>query len=106
MTPPDVLTAIDDALDAGMPTETDPVTRELQELGLMLRADSPEPTHAYRERLGRRVERGFPKRIRSKQPWWHQALQPAAGIALVAVLVGLIAVGGNGLSGSGGDDDS
>jgi hypothetical protein len=104
MTPPDVLTAIDDALDAGTPTETDPVTRELQELGLLLRADSPEPSDAYRERLGRRVERGFPKRRASKPPWWQGMIQPVAGIGLVAVVVALIALAGNGSPGPSGDD--
>src|SRR3954471_19856072 len=104
MTQTDVLTAIEEALAAGMPTEADPVTRELQELGLLLRADAPEPAAAYSESLARRVERGFPRRTGSKRPWWHQALQPAAGLALVAMVVGLIALGGNGLSGSSGDD--
>ena len=44
MTQADVLTAIDDALDTGRASDGDPVTRELQELALALRADSPEPT--------------------------------------------------------------
>jgi hypothetical protein len=104
MTPPDVLTAIDDALDAGMPTEADPVTRELQELGLLLRADAPEPTDGYRESLGRRVERGFPKRGASKPPWWQNMIQPVAGIGLVIVVVGLIALAGTTSGPS--DDDS
>ena len=102
MTQTDVLTAIDDALDAEMPTEADPVTRELQELGLILRADAPEPTAAFRESLDRRVERGFPKRTGSKRPWWHGAVQPVAGLGLVAVVVGLIALAGSGTSGPSG----
>ena len=104
MTQPDVLTAIDDALDTGRARDGDPVTRELQELALMLRADSPEPTREFTEHLGRRVERGFPKRAGSKPPWWRQFAEPA-----VAVLVVLVAVTGIALlarGGSGSMDDS
>src|SRR5919108_521871 len=36
----DVLTAIDDALDTGVAADDDPLTRELQELALMLPGDS------------------------------------------------------------------
>ena len=57
----DVLTAIDDALDTGLAAHEDPLTRELQELALALRTDAPEPAPEFRERLGRRVEAGFPK---------------------------------------------
>ena len=104
MTQADVLTAIDDALDTGGATDDDPVTRELQELALLLRADSPEPTREFSEHLGRRVERGFPKRAGSKPPWWRQFAEPA-----VAVLVVLVAVTGIALlarGSSGGTDDS
>ena len=104
MTETDVLTAIDDALDTGTPTETDPVARELQELALILRADSPEPTDAYSEWLDRRVEQGFPKRAASKSPWWRPLLEPAAGVALVGVAVLLVAALAGGLSGSPSDD--
>ena len=104
MTETDVLTAIDDALDTGTPTEADPVARELQELALMLRADSPEPTDAYSEWLDRRVEQGFPKRAASKSPWWRPLLEPAAGVALVGVAVLLVAALAGGLSGSPSDD--
>jgi Domain of unknown function (DUF4349) len=104
MTETDVLTAIDEALDTGMPTEVDPVARELQELALMLRADSPEPTDAYSEWLDRRVEQGFPKRPSSKSPWWRPLLEPAAGVAMVGVAVLLVAALAGGLSGSPSDD--
>jgi hypothetical protein len=104
MTETEVLTAIDDALDTGMPTEADPGARELQELALMLRADSPEPTEAYSEWLGRRVEMGFPKRSGSKRPWWQPLLQPAAFVAMVAVPVLVITALAGGLNGSSGDD--
>jgi len=104
MTETDVLTAIDDALDTGTPTEADPVARELQELALILRADSPEPTDAYSEWLDRRVEQGFPKRAASKPPWWRPLLGPAAGVALVGVAVLLVAALAGGLSGAPSDD--
>jgi hypothetical protein len=104
MTETDVLTAIDDALDTGTPTEADPVARELQELALILRADSPEPTDAYSEWLDRRVEQGFPKRPASKPPWWRPLLEPAAGVALVGVAVLLVAALAGGLSGSPSND--
>jgi hypothetical protein len=100
----DVLTAIDDALDTGMATDDDPVARELQQLALALRADAPEPTDAYSEWLDGRVEKGFPSASRSKRPWWHPFLQPAAFVAMVAVPVLVITALAGGLSGSAGDD--
>src|SRR4051794_7754413 len=106
MTQADVLTAIDDALDTGVATETDPVARELQELALMLRADAPEPTDAYSESLDKRVEQGFPKRSSSKSPWWRPLLQPAAVVGMVAIPVLVITALAGGLSGSPGDDSS
>ena len=57
----DQLTAIDDALETGAADHGDPLTRELQELALALRADAPEPTDEFRHELGRRVRSGFPK---------------------------------------------
>ena len=58
----DVLTAIDDALETGLAAHHDPELREIQELGLLLRADAPEPTVEYCEWLDERVENGFPKK--------------------------------------------
>jgi len=106
----DVLTAIDDALDTGVAADDDPLTRELQELALELRADSPKPSPAYREWLGGRVEAGFAAERGSKPAWWRRlVLQPAAvvGIAAAAVLVIAVAVdgpsGGSGGRGASGD---
>ena len=106
MTQTDVLTAIDDALDTGMATDADPVTRELQELALVLRADSPEPTAAYSEWLDRRVEQGFPRRSSSKPPWWQPLMQPVAAVLLVGVVVLGVAFAAKGLSGPSGDHGS
>lgn len=103
MTQADVLTAIDEALETGATTETDPVARELQELALVLRADAPEPTDEYSEWLDKRLEKGFPKPPRSKRPWWKPLLQPAAFLAMVAVPV-LVITALAGLSGSPSDD--
>ncbi len=98
----DVLTAIDDALDTGVAADDDPLTRELQELALELRADSPEPTPAYREWLDKRVEAGFPQRRRLS--WWQRVNGPAfAGGLVVLPLVVLVIVAGGG---NPNDDDS
>jgi hypothetical protein len=100
----DVLTAIDDALDTGVAAHDDPLTRELQELALAVKADAPEPAPEFRERLGKRVEAGFPKPMRTKRASWRRFTSPAFATGLIAVpLVLLAVVVGSG--GSGGDDD-
>src|SRR4051794_19310290 len=106
MTQADVLTAIDDALDTGMATEPDAVARELQELALLLRADSPEPTDAYSEWLDERVSHEFasPREARSKPPWWRPLMQPAAAVLVIAVAVAGVGLLARGLSGA--SDDS
>jgi hypothetical protein len=88
MTEADVLTAIDDALDTGVATHDDPLTRELQALSLELQADAPEPTPVFRERMDEKVEAGFPKPVRSRPPLWRQVLRPAPAI-FVAFLIAL-----------------
>src|ERR687897_522969 len=74
----DVLTAIDDALDTGVATDNDPLTRELQELALALHADAPEPTHEFSEWLDRRGEGGFPQRGPARPPLGRQLLHRVA----------------------------
>jgi hypothetical protein len=104
----DVLTAIDDALDTGVAADEDPLTRELQELALTLRADSPQPTAEFRKRMDRRVEAGFPKQMSKARPGWRQRLlKPAAAsglalAALVAISVALSNSNGSDNYGSGG----
>ena len=101
----DVLTAIDDALDTGVAADDDPLTRELQELALELRADSPNPAPAYREWLDRQVQAGFPPQRRSEPAWWQRlVLQPAAVVGMVAATVLVIAVAAGGLSGTADDN--
>jgi Domain of unknown function (DUF4349) len=54
------LAAIETALSSGRAADDDRRTRELQELALVLREDSAAPDPAFAERLGARVEAGFP----------------------------------------------
>jgi Domain of unknown function (DUF4349) len=100
----DVLTAIDDALDTGVAADDDPLTRELQELALVLRDDAPEPTPEFRERLDWRVESGFKKPRGSRRAWWQPLLQPAAALGLTAAAVLVVALAAGGLSSSNSDD--
>src|SRR5829696_4784358 len=102
----DVLTAIDDALDTGAAADEDPLTRELQELALTLRADAPEPTHEFRERMDERVEADFSEPKSAKSPWLHRVFEPAAAIGMIAAAVLVIAVAAGELSGSRGDESA
>jgi hypothetical protein len=107
----DQLTAIDDALETGVADHDDPLTRELQELALALRADAPEPDAEFRHELGRRVRSGFPKPTSLRQPLWRRAVTPAFATGLVALPIVLIAIlaggsGDSGLDGGGGSSAS
>jgi Domain of unknown function (DUF4349) len=98
----DVLTAIDDALDTGVAADDDPLTRELQELALTLRAQAPEPAPEFREELRARVEAGFPKPARTKRASWRRFTNPAFATGLIVLPLVLVAVVvGSGGSGSG-----
>jgi hypothetical protein len=96
----DVLTAIDDALETGLAAHPDPELRDLQELGLLLRADAPEPSSEYCEWLDDRVEEGFakPKKPRPLQSRWSRFGGPALATSLVALPLVLIVIlaGGSG----------
>jgi hypothetical protein len=103
----DQLAAIDEALDTGAANHSDPLTRELQELVLMLQADAPEPDAEFRHELGRKVRSGFPKPASQRRPLWRRALTPALATGLVALPIVLIVVlaggsGDPGLDGGGG----
>src|SRR5918993_923257 len=100
----DVLTAIDDALDTGVATDNDPLTRELQELALALRADAPEPTHEFSEWLDRRGGDRFPKRGPARPPLWRKLLHPAPAITVVFLIALPLALTWS-PSRSGDDDD-
>jgi hypothetical protein len=111
----DQLTAIDDALETGAADHDDPLTRELQELALALRADAPEPDAEFRHELGRRVRSGFPKPAHLRRPLWRRAVTPAFATGLVALPIVIVIFaggsgdsgldGGGGSSGGGGGDD-
>ena len=94
----DVLTAIDDALDTGVAAHDDPLTRELQELALTLKAEAPEPAPEFRERLGRRVAAGFAKPTRKKRASWRRFTDPAfaTGLILLPIVLLVVTVGGSG----------
>ena len=98
----DVLTAIDDALETGLAAHHDPELREVQELGLLLRADAPEATAEFRERLDQRVENGFakPKKPRPLPSRWSRLGGPALAASLILLPLVLVAVlaGGSGTS--------
>jgi hypothetical protein len=103
------LRAVDAALSRGAPTHEDPSARELQELALALRADSPAPDRAFAGELGRRVEAGFPpepglRPSRFRLP--RMRLLPVAGVVapLVLIVVVVFAAGGP-LQGGGDEDD-
>jgi hypothetical protein len=95
----DQLAAIDDALETGAADHHDPLTRELQELALALRADAPEPDPNFQRRLRGRVESGFRIPASSRRPLWRRMTTPAFATGLVVVpLVLIVVVAGGGQS--------
>src|SRR5829696_1415222 len=88
----DELVAIDDALETGVADHHDPLTRELQELALALRADAPEAEPGFQRQLRVRVERGFPKPTASRRPQWPRLSTRAFATGLVVLPLVLIAV--------------
>src|SRR3954449_11587511 len=92
------LERIEAALAEGAATAADPRERELQELALALRADSPAPRPDFADDLGLRVAGGFgkpsrPSASRRFQRLWLPAFAAAAGLVVVAVIA-LGALGG------------
>jgi hypothetical protein len=103
------LRAVDTALGGAGASHPDSAARELQELALALRADSPEPDPSFTRELGARVEGGFPRergsrRSRARLP--RVSLLPVAGAlgSLLVVVVIVFAAGGP--PQGGGDDDA
>src|ERR687897_446936 len=88
----DELVAIDDALETGVADHPDPLTRELQELALALRADAPQAEPGFQRQLRGRVERGFAKATASRRPQWPRISTPALATGLVVLPLVLIAV--------------
>ena len=102
----DQLAAIDDALETGAADHHDPLTRELQELALALRADAPEADPDFQRRLRGRVEAGFPKppRSRGRRPLWRRISNPAFATGVVVLPLVLIVVVAGGSEPSDQDD--
>jgi hypothetical protein len=87
------LERIEAALAEGAATAADPRERELQELALALRADSPPARAEFAHELGRRVAGGFEKpeprpRARLRRLW-----VPAFAAAAVLIAVAVVALG-------------
>jgi hypothetical protein len=97
----DQLAAIDDALESGAADHHDPLTRELQELALALRADAPDADPGFQRQLRGRVESGFRRPASSRPPLWRRFMTPAVATGLVVLPLVLIVVvaGGSGQSG-------
>jgi hypothetical protein len=93
------LERIESALADGAATAGDPRERELQELALALRADSPVPSPDFATTMDRRVVGSFGKPSRSRRlalpSFWMPAFAGAAVLILVAV-VALASLGGGG----------
>ena len=78
MTQPETdLALIDAALAEGRVTTADPAERELQELALALRADSPEPRPAFADELARAGAGGLPAHRAARRPRAGRAPAPA-----------------------------
>ena len=101
------LRAVDAALSGADASHPDSAARELQELALALRDDSPVPDPSFTRELGSRVEAGFPRerdsrRRRARFPL--VPLLPVAG-ALASLLVVVVIVFAAGVPPQGGGDD-
>ena len=96
-TPEATLAAIDEALEQGRVTLIDPDERELQELALALRAETPQPTAEFEERLERRLAAGFPRerRFALEFPRARFVAMGTAAAALVAIVIAVLIGGGS-----------
>jgi hypothetical protein len=77
----DVLAAIDRALAAGRPQAEEPALRELEQLAVDLRDETPVAPSELRERLDRRLAEGFPRRRHSSRRLGGTAAGGAGGPA-------------------------
>jgi hypothetical protein len=101
----DQLVAIDEALETGAADHNDPLTRELQELALALRADAPEADPNFQRRLRGRVESGFQSPASSgRRPLWRRMTMPtfATGLVVLPLVLLVVLAGGSGPSGEDG----
>jgi len=89
--------AVDDALEAGRVTAAEPEERELQELALALRAESPAAADEFARRMDERVSAGFGSRRTPSAPRpagrsGRLRRPPLAALAGAASLLAAIAV--------------
>jgi hypothetical protein len=96
------LERIEAALAEGAATAPEPRERELQELALALRADSPAPRPEFAHELGTRVAAGFGKPARAPRRRLQRLWVPAFAAAAVLIAVAVIAFGALG----GGDEST
>jgi Domain of unknown function (DUF4349) len=97
----DQLVAIDEALETGAADHNDPLTRELQELALALRADAPEADPNFQRRLHGRVESGFRIPASSgRRSLWRRLTMPtfATGLVVLPLVLLVVLAGGSGSS--------
>jgi Domain of unknown function (DUF4349) len=73
------LHAVDAALHAGAADHDDPLVRELQELGLVLRADAAPPEPEFAEALEKLVTEGFPAKPGSARALAEEVRSGLAG---------------------------
>jgi hypothetical protein len=73
------LHAVDAALRGGAADHDDPLVRELQELGLVLRADAARPDPEFSEALEKRVTEGFPAKPGSARALAEEVRSGLAG---------------------------
>src|SRR4051794_20497757 len=93
MTGPETdLARIEAALAEGRVTADDPRERELQELALALRADSPEPGPAFATAMDRRMAEGFGKTKARRRMSLPSFFMPALAGAAVLILVAVVAI--------------
>jgi hypothetical protein len=103
------LAAVEAALASGTAAHEDPVSRELQELALELRADAPRPRDEWAEQMRARVAEGFPRAARAKRrrsAFLRDFVMPFGGVAAgLAVIVGLVLIADGSNSGYEGGSD-
>ncbi len=87
------LRAVDDALAGDAAAHDDPLTRELQELALALRADAPQPRPEFASDLRARVDAGFSRErsTRRRLPFLPRVnLAPVAGVVGPLLLIAVV----------------
>src|SRR3954447_26785721 len=101
MTGPETdLAYIEAALAEGRVTAGEPRERELQELALALKADSPQPRPAFAAELDQRVAAGFPKAKPKRRLPVPSLWIPALATACLVIVVAVVAINSTGGSSS------